>query len=125
MSASEPPTPDEIASEFPISPAEAEQIANAMSPLQRFTGIGDSVGATMEQFPGPGNRLVGAVLRNVSMQVNIAAQSVEMVARIIDFYVTAQGGAIEDLFPPPHVIAQDLQAQMEPASRAWEEEFGP
>lgn len=123
MSASEPPTPDEIAAQFPVTPDEAAEIADALAPLQRFTGVGDSVGAAMEQFPGPGNRLVGSVLRNVAMQVNMAAQSVELVARIIDFYVTAQGGALEDLFPPPHVIAEDLQTQVRPATQAFEEDF--
>ncbi len=111
MSASPPPTPDELAERFPISAMEAQAIADAMTPLQNFTNVGSSVGNTLEDVPGPGPKLVGAILRDISTQVNLASQSFETIARAIDFYATAQGGAFEELFPPPQELAAQLEQQ--------------
>jgi len=123
MSASEPPTPDDIASEFPVSPDEAIQIADALAPIQRLTGVGDSVGATLEEVPGPGNRLAGTLLRNAALQVGMVSQSAELAARIIDFYITAQGGAVEDLFPPPQEVLKGVRGDFEPATNLFEEQL--
>lgn len=104
-----PPTPDELAARFPISATEAQIIADAMSPLQDLTGIGSSVGDAMENAPGAGPPFVGSVLKTIALQVNLASQSAETIARAIDFYLTAQGEAAEELFPPPEVIAEQLE----------------
>lgn len=112
--ASDAATVAAMADEFPLTAEEAQLIADAMTPLQNFTDIGSSVGNTLEEMPGSGNRLVGSVLRNISTQVNLASQSVEVLARAIDFYVTAQAGALEDLFPPPDVLAAELEQTSEP-----------
>jgi hypothetical protein len=112
MSAS-PPTPEDLQRRFPITSAEAQAIADAMSPLQNITGVGDSFGGALEDLPGAGPKLAGTVLRNISTQVNLASQSAETLARAIDFYVTAQGGAMEDLFPPPDQIAAQLEQDVE------------
>lgn len=124
MSAQEPPTPEEMAAELPITAEEAESIADAMTPLQNLTDVGSSAGNVMEDLPGPGPKLAGTVLRNVSTQVNLASQSAELVARSIDFYVTAQGGAIEDLFPPPAALAMQLEQDFQTVSEAFPQPGG-
>ena len=113
MSANEAPTPDELADEFPIAPEEAQAIADAMSPLQRIAGAGGSFGGALEDVPGAGPQLVGTVLQNISAQVNLASNSAEAAARAIDFYVAAQSGAMEELFPPPQQIAEQLERDAE------------
>lgn len=120
MSASEAPTPEEMAQEFPITPEQARQLAEALTPLQNFTDIGSATGYTLEELPGPGNKLVGVVLRNVATHVNLASQQAELVARVIDFYVTAQTEGMQDLFPPPEVLAAELEANVDTARQAAE-----
>lgn len=100
-----------MAEQFPISATEAQLISDAMTPIQNLTGVGSSVGNALEDVPGAGPALVGSVLQNVATQVELASQSAEMVANIIDFYVKAQGGAVEELFPPPDVLAKDIRQQ--------------
>lgn len=108
MGASEPPTPDELANEFPITADEAQLIADAMSPLQDIASAGGSVGSAFENAPGVGPQLAGSALNTLATQVDLVSNSAETVARAIDFYVTAQGGAMEELFPPPDQIAAQL-----------------
>jgi hypothetical protein len=110
---STPPTAADLEQRFPLSAVEAQAIADAMTPLQNLTGVGGSFGNAMEDLPGPGPKLAGTVLRTVSTQVNLASQSAEVVARAIDFYVTAQGGAVEDLFPPPQEMVTQLERDVE------------
>lgn len=114
MSASEPPGPDELADRFPITAVEAQAIADAMSPVQDIASAGASIGAAFENAPGAGPKLVGTVLQNVATHVDLVSNNAETVARAIDFYVTAQGGAVEDLFPPPDRIAQQLEDDAAP-----------
>lgn len=116
MSAREPPDPDELVEQFPLSPEEAQAIADAMSPLQNATGVGDSVGNVLEDIPGPGPKLVGSVMRQVSTQVNLASQSAEVLARAITFYAEAQTGSVQNLFPPPYVLADQIQQDIDPAA---------
>lgn len=118
MSAQGPPTPEEMAAQFPITAEEAQAISDAMTPVQNVLQAGDNVGNMLEGMPGEGPKLVGTVLQSVSAQANLASQSAEMLARAIDFYVTAQGGAIEELFPPPQELAAQLRAQTEPLTTA-------
>lgn len=118
MSASEPPGPEELADEFPISAMEAQLIADSMTPFQDLTGVGSSFGSAMENAPGPGPKFVGSTLKIISMQVDLASQSVETFARAIDFYVTAQGGALEEAFPPPDVLADQLAGDTQPLFEA-------
>lgn len=124
MSAADGPTPDELAEQFPITAEEAQAIADAMTPLQNFMGVGDSLGNSLEDLPGPGPKLVGTVLQNISSQVNLASQNAEVLARAIDFYVTTQADGLEAAFPPPHEIAEQLRQQGETITEAIEQ-FGP
>jgi hypothetical protein len=117
-----PPTPEEMAAQFPIRPEEAQAIADAMTPLQDLTGVGDSFGGALQNVPGPGPKLVGSVLKNISIQVNLASQSAEAVAHAIDFYVQSQAGALEDLFPPPDVMAQQFEGDVESFGTAFRRE---
>lgn len=104
----------ELADRFPISPMEAQMIADAMTPIQDLTGVGSSVGSVMESAPGAGPPFVGSVLKTVSVQVNLASQSAETLARAIDFYVTSQTGSAEELFPPPAQMAEQIRQDAEP-----------
>lgn len=113
-----PPTPDELVQRFDITADQAQTIADAMEPLQDLTGIGDSIGSALEGAPGAGYPFIGAVLQNIALQVNMVSQSAEVMARAIHFYAEAQGGAVSDLFPPPHVLAGQLQEDFEPARDA-------
>lgn len=111
---STPPGADDIADQFALTAAEAQIITDAMTPLQDLTSVGDSVGVAMENLPGSGPPFVGSALQSISMQADLAAQSAETFARAIDFYVSAQGGAMEELFPPPDQIATELERNAEP-----------
>lgn len=121
MSASDGPTPEELAERFPISPEEAQAIADAMTPLQNLTDSGASLGNVMEDLPGSGPKLMGTVLRNISTQVNLASQNAEVLARAIDFYVTSQTEGFEELFPPPQVLADQLRQQGETITEAFDQ----
>jgi hypothetical protein len=116
MSAGQPPSPDELADQFPITPDEAQSIADAMSPLQDLAGAGGSFGSALENAPGAGPQLVGTILQNIAAQVNLASNSAEAAARAIDFYVTAQSSAFDELFPPPNQIAAQLEQDAEALS---------
>lgn len=109
MSANEPPTPDDVAANTPISAAEAQMIADAMTPVQDIAGVGSSFGSAFENAPGVGPQLVGSVLQTIALQVDLASNSAEAVARGIDFYITAQTGTMEELFPPPEQLAEQLR----------------
>jgi hypothetical protein len=114
MPPSGPPTPDELQQQFPISPEEAQAIATAMTPLQDITGVGSSLGSAMEGLPGTGPAFAGTVLQTIAAQVNLTSQSAEAVARALQFYVQAQEESFEAAFPPPDVIAEQLQRTVEP-----------
>lgn len=118
MSASGPPTPEELALELGISPMEAQQIADAMTPLQDLTGVGSSVGSALTNTPGAGPRLVGTLLQNIAHQVNLASTSVETVARAMEFYIEAQGESLEALFPPPGELATQAGEDAQPLIEA-------
>lgn len=114
MSASGPPTPDEIAEATGIDPMEAQAIADSMEPLQNLTGVGGSVGSALSDAPGAGPRLVGVMLESMAQQVNLASTSAEAVARAVEFYIEAQTGTLEDLFPPPGEVADKAGQDAEP-----------
>lgn len=114
MSASQPPTPDDLVARFGVTPSDAQAIADAMTPLQSLTSAGGDVGAFLEASPASGPQLAGIVLQNISTQVQLVSQSAEVLARALAFYAEAQGGAVEALFPPPDQLAQQLQDQYRP-----------
>jgi hypothetical protein len=114
MSASGGPTADDLQQEFPISSEEAQAIADAMDPIQNIATMGSALGSGLEQAPGSGTSLAGAVLQNMSTQVDLASVSAETLARAITFYIEAQQESIETLFPPPHVAVQQFGEDMEP-----------
>lgn len=114
MSAAEPPSPTEIEQEFPITADQAQIIADGLSPLQDITDAGASIGQSAEAIPGPGPKLVGVVLQNLSTHVELASVSVETLARVMEFYVEAQAGSFQDLFPPPQVAIEQFGRDFDP-----------
>ena len=124
MSASEAPSPGDIANEFPISPDEAQVIADAMSPLQDLAGAGGAIGSAMEGIPGPGPKLVGIVLQNLATHADLASVSVETLAHAMTFYVESQTKGLEMLFPPPHVAAEQFGNDIQPLAKALERQRG-
>lgn len=114
MSASEPPGPEALVEEFPITPEEAVAIAEAMGPIQNITGSAGSMGKTLNRAPGVGPKFAGAVLQNISAQVNLASTSFETLARAMQFYIESQSGAAGDLFPPPEVVAAQAEEDIDP-----------
>lgn len=116
-----PPGPQEIADNFPISPDEAQIITDALAPVQSLTGVGSSFGSAMESVPGRGPPLLGSALKTIALQVNLAAESTQTFARAIDFYLTAQSGTADDLFPPPEQIADQLERQGQPLMDLFEQ----
>lgn len=118
MSASGPPTPQELSDRLGIRPEQAQQIADAMGPVQDLAGVGSSLGSAMEGAPGAGPRLIGALLQNIATQVNFASTSAETVARAFEFYVEAQVGSLETLFPPPEKVAEQVSDDAMPLVEA-------
>lgn len=118
MSAQQPPTPDELVEQLGLTPEEAQAVADAMTPLQDITGVGASVGSALEGAPGAGPQLIGTVLQNIANQVNLASTSVESVARAFEFYIEAQNKSIEQLFPPPSKIAENVSEDVMPLVEA-------
>lgn len=118
MSANEPPTPSDLEAQLGITAAEAQLIADAMSPLQDLTGVGSSLGSAMASADAPGPAVVGAVLESVALQVNLASTSAETLAHALDFYVQSQSATLEELFPPPSVLAQQVSDDAEPLVQA-------
>jgi len=112
MSTNEPPSAGDLSDRFPITALEAQAIADAMAPVQDIASASASVGSAFENAPGAGPPLVGAVLTTISQQVDMVSQSAEVIARAIDFYITAQGGQMEELFPPPDVLAEQLRGDI-------------
>lgn len=108
-----------MADNLPISPEEAQMIADVLRPAEDLMGVGSSLGAAMEQAPGSGPKLMGAVLQHGAAQAQLASVSVETLARAIRFYVDAQTQAAEDLFPPPHVLAEQIKNDVDPLSDAF------
>ena len=114
MSAAGPPGIEEIIDQTGLDPMEARAIANAMQPLQDVTGVGSSVGSALSEAPGAGPRLIGIVLESIAQQVNMASTSAEALARGVEFYFEAQTGSLETLFPPPSVVADQVNDQTKP-----------
>lgn len=120
MSAAQPPPPEELQQEFPFSAEEAQAFAEAMGPVQDLLEVGASFGDALEAAPGPGNKLAGALLQQMAAQADLASVSIETIVRAMNFYIEAQVGTFEDLFPPPDVLAEQLQSDVEPLARAVE-----
>lgn len=114
MSASSDPSPGELAERFPISPLEAQAIADAMDPLQDVAGVGSSFGSALENTPGAGPQLVGVVLQNMAFQINTLSTGAETLARAITFYIEAHSKGPDEVFPPPHEAVKQLQTDLEP-----------
>lgn len=128
MSASQDPDVTALADEFPISPDEAEIIAEAITPLQNVTGSAAEVGKALDDAPGPGPQLAGALLQNVAAQVNLASTSFETLARAMKFYAKSQTGAVGDMFPPPEVAVEQAQQDVEPLMKLFapgDQDVGP
>lgn len=114
----------DVANEFPFSPNEAEQIAEALGPAQRVAGIGADVGGVMSDGPGAGPQLVGALLKSLSVHLDLAAVSVETLARAAQFYFATQQEAASGLFPPPSEFVSQAQRDFEPLIELLREQSG-
>lgn len=114
MSASEPPTPDELAREFPLTPEQADAFADAMTPVQDITGVGSSIGSALENAPGAGLPFLGTLLQQASAQADLASVSAETLARALEFYIASQTQTAEELFPPPEQLVAEAQRDAEP-----------
>ena len=118
MSASPPPTPDELVAELGVTPEDAQQIADAMEPLQDVLGVGSAVGNGLADLDAPGPALVGTMMEQMALQVNAASTSAELLARAGEFYFESQVGSFEDLFPPPDKVAERAGEDAMPAIEA-------
>lgn len=114
MSASGPPTPDEIAQQFDLTPQEADAVANALAPLNQLTSLGEEFGNSLATFDSVGPQLLGVVLQNLSKQVDLAASNTQMIARALQFYIERQQGAATNLVPPPEEAAAQFGEDMRP-----------
>jgi hypothetical protein len=121
MSASGEPSAEDFQQEFPITPEEAQAIADAMDPIQNVATMGSALGSGLEEAPGAGTSLVGSVLKNMSTQADLASVSAETLARAITFYIEAQQESIDTLFPPPHVAVQRFGEDIEPLAELLRE----
>lgn len=117
-------TAEEIANGLPITPEEAQIIADSLRPVQDLTGVGSSIGSAMEQAPGSGPKLLGAFLQHGAAQAQLMSVSVETIARAISFYIDAQTQTAEELFPPPEVLAKQIKGDIEPVGEFAGESFG-
>lgn len=124
MSASDAPSPDEVADRFPVTPDEAQVIADAVSPFQDIAGSGAAIGSAIESAPGPGPKLLGTLLQNLATHVDLASVSAETLARALAFYVDAQAGSFETLFPPPHEAIVQFSDDIAPLTDAIEQSSG-
>lgn len=114
MSVSEEPGPEDLEELFGLTPQEAQSIADALGPVQRFAEAAAGVGAAMEDAPGAGPKLVGVSVQNVATQVELVSSSAETVARAIEFYIRAQQYGTRELFPPPSEVGRQLSTDFEP-----------
>lgn len=105
---------DDVANEFPLTPDEAERIADALGPAQQVAGIGSDVGAVIADSPGAGPQFVGSLLQTLSVQLDLAAVSVETLARAAQFYLATQQEAASQVFPPPSEFAAQARRDFEP-----------
>lgn len=105
---------DDVANEFPITPDEAERIADALGPAQQVAGIGSDVGSVMSEAPGAGPQLVGSLLQTLSVQLDLASVSIETLARAVQFYFATQQETAAQLFPPPSEFAAQAQRDFAP-----------
>lgn len=121
MSANEPPSPAELEAQLPLSAAEAQAIADAMDPLQNLASVGDALGSGLEEAPGTGTSLLGAIFQHTSAQLDMASISAETLARAIQFYIEAQTQGFETLFPPPHMAVQQFSEDIAPLAEMLEE----
>jgi len=118
MSAS--PDPEEVASELPISPDEAEAIAAAMDPVQDLLNAGASGGEVVQSLPGAGPSFIGTLAQGIAAQVNAASVTVETVARALRVYVELQGDSLQSIFPPPEQAFSQVQSDLETFQEAVE-----
>jgi hypothetical protein len=118
MSVSGEPTADDLAAQFPLSAAEAQAIADAMTPFQNIIDVGASGGKVLEDLPGPGLPLAGTMLQHLAAQANLVSVSLETLARALTFYVEAQSKGLAELFPPPHELAAQVERDIQPVSDA-------
>lgn len=118
MSASGSPqgfdTFEDVASQFPITPDEAQQIADALGPAQTVAGVGADIGSVLADSPGAGPQLVGALLQNLSVHLDLAAVSVETISRMVNFYIATQKETATEVFPPPSVAVQQAREDFRP-----------
>lgn len=114
MSARGPPTPAEIIERFDLTPEEAEAVAGAISPINDLTSVGEDVGVLLGNADSPAPQLLGAVLKNVSKQVDLAASNTETMAKAIQFYVARQRGLAGQFLVPPEEAAAQFNEDIRP-----------
>lgn len=112
------PSPAELEQQLGITAQEAQIVADAMTPVQKLAGAGSGIGSALDNAPGAGPRLVGAMLENIAMHVELTASNVETLARALDFYIQAHGEGVRETFPPPHALMQQVSEDVEPLVEA-------
>lgn len=124
MSAAESPDPQMFIEELGIGPGEAQMIADGMTPLQDFTGVGSALGKAMTGIDAPGPKFLGTVLEQMAINVNLLSTSLETFARGLELYVESQSAVFEEVFPPPDRIADQVGDDVMPLVEAIDRGFG-
>lgn len=103
-----------VSDRFPVTVEEAQRIAKAIGPVQQAAGAGSDLGGILTDAPGEGPQLVGTVLQNLSLHIDLATSSIEMITQAAEFYLATQTKTATEIFPPPQEAAAQVRQDFEP-----------
>ena len=103
-----------VSDRFPVTIEEAQRIAEAIGPVQQAAGAGSDLGSVLTDAPGEGPQLVGVVLQNLSLHIDLATSSIELITKAAEFYISSQTQTATELFPPPQEAAAQIRQDFEP-----------
>lgn len=122
MSAS--PDPEDA---LPVTPEEIDAALELLAPVENASESAADFGSLLENAPGSGPSAVGEALQLHASMVDATTSTASLVARSMQVYLDSQARGFEAVFPPPQVVAQQVQndaRQIAEVSRNIGESFG-
>lgn len=118
MSTVEPIGPTALEQNLGVTAQEAQIIADALEPIEKFGSAASGVGSALQDAPGAGPRLVGVMLENMATAIQFTTLNMQTFTRAVEFYVETQTKGLQEVFPPPSEVKRQVDADLEPLVEA-------